>query len=209
MSHKQKPKSNDFVDTFFNTILFNKRFRFETSVPIDVTMERLHELSGELHGWLYRKPRYVIKTKPMVDHYTVDIRAKDTRQQYTIAHSTATVHTDLNRTVVEGEIRCGVVYLFLLILSILWMFFIFQVIPLRMPFLVISIALVFPIFNFVHMLHQRNRLFNKIQSAITPRLSDRTFTKSKLQNRASQNDAEWDAVFAVFDDDEHSDYDQQ
>lgn len=183
MTQKRKPKSNSLLDVLFDNVLFVKRYRFETSLPIDTTVDRLHELSHELHGWFYRKPRYVVNSKPMTDHIALDIRAKESRQHYTVAHTTAQLYSDQNTTVIEGEIRFGIVYFVFMLLSVIWMFFLFQWARVQLPMWIVMFALAIPIYNFAQMIHHRNKLLKKIETAMTPRMSDRQFPPKKSHQR--------------------------
>lgn len=183
MTQKRKPKSNSPLDVLFDNVLFVKRYRFETSLPIDTTVDRLHELSHELHGWFYRKPRYVVNSTPMIDHIALDIRAKESRQHYTVAHTTAQLYSDQNTTIIEGEIRFGIVYFVFMLLSVIWMFFLFQWARVQLPMWIVLFALAIPIYNFAQMIHHRNKLLNKIETAMTPRMSDRQFPPKKSHQR--------------------------
>ena len=65
--------------------------------------------------------------------------------------------------------------------------------------------MIVPLFNFFQMIYQRNQLLKKIQLAITPRMSDREFTKPKKRS-LSDADRERDDRFTVLDDNHHDDY---
>lgn len=212
MTLKRKPNSNSLVDGFFNTILFVKRYTFETSLPIDIAMIRLYELSDEKHGWLNRKSRYTVESVQFNKDHEFDIRAKDRQHQYTITHATGLAHsTDTGDTLIEGEIRFGVVYFFMLMLSILWMFFVIQFVGVHLPIWMIAFLMIMPTFTFVHMIYKRNQLINKIQSAITPRFDDGKFDELKQRKGLNEIYAELELQFANMRDDssEQEYHDQQ
>jgi hypothetical protein len=212
MTPKRKPKSNSLIDVFFNNILFVKRYTFETPLHMYTVMTRLHELSDEKHGWLSRKSRFIVESEESHEHYVFDIRAKDRRHQYTISHATGTAYsTDSNGAIIEGEIRFGVVYFFMLLLSVLWMFFVFQYFGLHFSMWILGFAMITPTFTFVHMFYKRKQLISKIQSAITPRMTDLPIVKSKRRKGIHEVYAELEREFGYrFDDSsEQADYDQQ
>jgi hypothetical protein len=180
MTQKRKPKPNGVVDQFFNTILFVQRYTFETSLPLYMVMNRLHELSDEKHGWLNKKSRYVVESEDRYDHHNFDIRAKDRQLRYTITHATGIVDPqDSGGVVIEGEIRFGVVYLFLLILSVLSTLFIFQYFGLYFPLWVLGLSMLTPTFTFVHMFYKRRQLIQKIKSAIIPTIADNLISQKR------------------------------
>jgi hypothetical protein len=213
MTQKRKPKiSNTLIDKFFNNILFVQRYTFQTPVTMYTVMVRLHELSDEKHGWLNRKSRYIVESEDLYDHYEFDIRAKDRRHQYTISHTTGTVHSTDNEDIrIEGEIRFGVAYFFRLMLSLLWMFFIFQFFNLRLSTWMLWFIMITPMFSFVHMFRQRNQLIKKIQSAITPRLGDDLISEQKQRKGLGEIYAELNLSPEFMPDEspETLDYDQQ
>lgn len=178
---KRKPKSSNGIDQFFDILLFVKRYRYETSLPVPVATKRLNNLSLELRGWLIRKPHYQITSEYNYDHQKLDIRSKDSH--YTVVHSIMTLTEQDDTTIVEGEIRIGVAYLFLMILSIIWLLLIFQLVAGFLPDWVIWLSMVVPFYNFVHVFYEHRRLFNNIKNAITPRFSDRAFEKAKSYQR--------------------------
>lgn len=212
MSQKRKPKSNSLVDQFFNNVLFVKRYTFETSLPMYTVTNRLHELSDEQHGWLNNKSRYIVDSEDRYDHHTFEIRAKDRQQRYTITHAMGTVHSaDHGGTVVEGEIRFGVVYFFLLMISILWLFFIFQYFGVQYPIWLMGLFMLSPTFTFVHMFRKRRQLIKSIQLAITPRMSDRNLSKSKQRKGLGEIYRDLEQEFDSIDDESSETYyyDQQ
>ena len=209
MSKKRKPKSNSLADIFFNNILFVKHYTFETPLPIYTVMERLHELSDEKHGWLNRKSRYSVASKDMVDYYELDIRAKDRRHQYTITHATGIVEfMEQDGTRIEGEIRFGVVYFFMLIVSVMWMFFVLQYFGLRFPLWLMGFMMITPTFTFIHMFYKRHQLINKMLSAITPRKNESILSAPKQRKTLHDTYDERDLPIDIVTD-ESFDYDQR
>ena len=212
MNPKGKFKPDSPIDQFFNNMLFVKRYEYQTPLPPDIALERLHELSDEMHGWLSRRPRYKVESQFVMDHHEFDIRVKDNSQSYTVVHASGFIHThDYNQTTIAGEIRFGVVYFFLLILSILWMFFVFQFFNLQLSSWMLGLLMIAPSFTFVHMFYRRNQLMKKIQSAITPRMSDRTFDKPKRRKGLHEIYAELEETYGnfVIQESEQSHHDQQ
>ena len=177
MPQKRKAKSNKLVDQFFYNALFVKRFTFETSLPLYTVMERIVELKDEKQGWLNHRSRYAIDIEKLYEQSNFDIRARDRQQRYTITHATGIAYSsDKGGTVVEGEIRFGVVYFLMFILSILWLVFIFQYFDLGyFPWLA-GFAMISPTFTFGHMFYKRQQVINSLQSAIKPRMSDSTLS---------------------------------
>lgn len=213
MTQKRKPKiSNNLIDKFFNNILFVQRYTFQTPLHMFTVMTRLHELSDEKHGWLNRRSRYIVESEDFNDHYTFDIRAKSRRHQYTVSHAIGTVHLqDDDSIIVEGEIRFGVGYFFQLMLSVLWMFFVFQIFNLRLSPWMMGFIMITPMFSFMHMFRQRNQLINKIQSAITPRLGDDLISEHRQRKGLGEIYAELNLSpeFMPDESSETFDYDQQ
>ena len=74
------------------------------------------------------------------------------------------------------------------------------------------LIMITPMFSFVHMFRQRNQLIHKIQSAITPRMSDQFIDKPRQRKGLGEIYAELNLSPEFMPDDESSelsDYDQQ
>lgn len=205
MSNKRKPKSQTSVDWFMSNLLFTQKFHFETSLDIDTVVTRLHETAHERKGWRHPHPRFVLTSEKGDDLYWIDLRAKDKNQQYTISHATGSIESTANNgAIVRGEIRFGVVYFFLLIVSVLWMVFIFQFFGLTLPIWALIMVMIAPLFTFGHMFWKRNQLLKELEATVKPRMSDRTFEKLKHH----EQDTEFEHLF-TYDDTESKRYDQQ
>lgn len=212
MTAKRKPKSNRLVDQFFYNALFVKRYTFETSLPVYTVMERLYELRNEKSGWLIRRSRYIIEFDDFHEPSYFDIRAKDRRNRYTITHATGTAYSsDSGGTIIEGDVRFGVVYFLMFMLSILWVVFIFQYFGLGFSSWLIGFALISPTFTFGHMFYKRRQLINSIQSAITPRMSDTTLPPVRQRKGLHEIYGELQEEFGNFavEPSEQTDYDQR
>jgi len=213
MTPKRKPKNqNPIVDQFFNNILFVKGYTFETSLPLQTVTERLYGLKDEKSGWLIRRSRYFIEIENLYGQANFDIRAKDRQHRYTITHATGTAYSsDNGGTVVEGEIRFGVVYFLMFMLSILWVVFIFQYFGLGFSAWLIGFALISPTFTFGHMLYKRQQLINSIQTAITPRMSDSTLPPPQKRKGLHEIYGELQEEYGNFavEPTEKTDYDQR
>ncbi|GEM_PF-2812255 len=206
MSNKRKSAPQNSIEWFMSHLLFTQRFEFETSLDIDTVVERLNESAYEPKGWRHTLPRFKLKTEKQYDHYQFDLQAKDDRQQYTIAHATGSIDQTLdNGARVVGEVRFGVVYFFLLGLSVLWMIFIFQFFGLRIPPWMLALVMSAPLFTFGHMFWKRYHLLKDIRETITPRMSDRNFDKLKRQD--ATDDAINDDLLYL--DNESQRYDEQ
>jgi len=183
MSNKRKTTSRNPVHDFMDNLLFMQSFDFETSVDVDTVIERLQESSRERKGWRHPYPRFELTTENAYDHHLFDLKAKDNNQQYTIVHATGAIEpTAQDGTVVSGEVRFGVVYFFLLGVSVVWMLFIFQFFGLALPPLLLGLVMLAPLSTFVHMFWKRRGLLKDIEESIKPRMSDRKFDKLKRQD---------------------------
>lgn len=182
MSKKRDDTPRNPIEWFMSNLLFTQSFEFETSVDIHTVVERLHEKSHE-RNWRQSYPRFVLTTEPRHDHYWFDLRAKDDRQKNTIIHATGSIEsTAQDGALLSGELRFGVVYFFLLGVSVLWMFFIFQFFGLRMPSWMLIIVMAGPALTFGHMFWKRHHVLKDIRESITPRMTDRNFEKLKRQD---------------------------
>lgn len=196
MSQKRKSQSKGFVDKFFHHVLFTQRFRFETSVSIDTVMRRLKDGFGQTYGsWSKTRARYMFTSERVDDqHHQIDMRARDKSLHYTIVHSVGSVEGDDNGTVIVGEIRFGIAYLFLLGLSVLWIFFIFWLFNFYLSSWFMGLVMLPPLFTFVDMFWKRHKLLKDFKKAIEPRMSDRQFEKRKHRLEDHQTKHQLDEI---------------
>jgi len=207
MTRKRKTKPRNFISVFMDNLLFTQTFTFETSVDEAAVIARLHESSRQRKGWRHAHPLFVLTTEDAIDHHRFDLRAKDNNQRYTIAHATGVIEaTSQGGTTVSGEIRFGVVYFFLLGITVLGMFFMFQYFGFSLSTELLALVMISPLFTFGHMFWKRHYVLKDIRQAIQPRMSDRQF--DKLKRSEATIESEHDYLFAD-DDGESVRYDGQ
>ena len=80
-------------------------YRFESVLPMDVAMQRLHDQMGHIHEGLYRIRRYKIASQQLHDSIHFEIVTRSRRNMHKLFVTGTIREYDQNRTVLS--VKCS------------------------------------------------------------------------------------------------------
>lgn len=189
MTQKRKPKSSSPLDVLFDNVLFVKRYRFETSLPINIIVEQLNAISGDWDVWRMLKLRVNVKSELVYDQYTFDIEVSDNGMTAMFANAKTTIYPDNDKTVIVGEAHLNPMSMLLALWSVVITAYITisaahtTGIALRLGIFILFVLP--PVYLFIRLIVTRNLLIRRIETICLP---NNAVSVDKQPNQAQSSD---------------------